>query len=87
MFAGISKTQRMGDHPEFRPIRTPEQIAAEERDKAVQAAMDDTYTLGISDQSKRILIERLYDAGYRKQVTECKFPQMCSTRCECGLKS
>lgn len=51
----------------FRPVRTPEQIAEEEREKAVQAAIEDTYTIGISDQSKRILIERLYDAGYRKQ--------------------
>ncbi|UZD96244.1 hypothetical protein LOY64_04350 [Pseudomonas corrugata] len=51
----------------LRPIRTPEQIEAEERENAVQVAMSDTQTLGISDNSKRILIERLYDAGYRKQ--------------------
>lgn len=50
----------------FRPIRTPEQIAADDREAAVQAAIEATYTLGISDVSKRILIERLYDAGYRK---------------------
>lgn len=47
----------------FRPIRTPEQIAAEEREKSVLAAMESTASLGISDSSKRILIERLYDAG------------------------
>lgn len=50
----------------FRPIRAPEQIAEEEREKYVQIAMDDTRTLGISDTSKRILIERLYDSGHRK---------------------
>ena len=53
----------------FRPIRTPEQIAAEDRENYVQIAMGDTRTLGISDTSKRILIERLYDSGHRKQVT------------------
>jgi hypothetical protein len=55
---------------EFRPVRTPEQIAEEERENAVLIAMGDTRTLGISDNSKRILIERLYDAGYRKQPTD-----------------
>lgn len=54
----------------FRPILTPEQIEAEERENAVQIALGDTRTLGISDTSKRILIERLYDAGYRKQPTD-----------------
>lgn len=54
----------------FRPIRTPEQIAEEDRENYVQIAMGDTSTLGISDTSKRILIERLYDSGHRKQVTE-----------------
>lgn len=59
-------------HPrtlEFRPIRTPEQIAAEERRKAgLDIALICT---GHSDRSKdnwATLGEIIYDAGYRKQV-------------------
>ncbi|MOA45978.1 hypothetical protein D3C78_1684380 [compost metagenome] len=60
----------MGMHGCFRPIRTPEQIAAEERDKAIQQIIADfKYTVGsctymiTNDQAAR-----MYDAGYRKQV-------------------
>lgn len=56
------------DDCEFRPIRTPEQIAAEEREKAAleMAAL----MSGHDDRSKdcfKVLGEILYDAGYRRQ--------------------
>ncbi|MGK7130894.1 hypothetical protein [Pseudomonas aeruginosa] len=52
----------------FRPLRTPEQIAAEEREKAAleMAAL----MSGHEDRSKdcfKVLGEILYDAGYRRQ--------------------
>lgn len=49
---------------EFRPIRTPEQIAAEEREMAI----DEMHRMIDSDRAKhfRILCEAIYDAGYRK---------------------
>ncbi|WP_288659500.1 MULTISPECIES: hypothetical protein [Pseudomonas] len=43
----------------FRPIRTPEQIAAEERDKAIKEMADD---LGIMHTTAA----QAYDKGYRK---------------------
>jgi len=54
----------------FRPIRTPEQIAAEEREKAVEAMLSlDPYlpntTLGM--MSRADFCRALHDAGYRKQ--------------------
>jgi hypothetical protein len=49
---------------EFRPIRTPEQIAAEEREKAIVELIADTDgALGPYEAGK------VYDACYRKQVT------------------
>lgn len=51
-------------HPKFRPIRTPEQIAAEEREKAI-AEIERVATAG-EDSGKR-WSEALYDAGYRRQ--------------------
>lgn len=51
----------MGVAELFKPIRTPEQIAAEERDKAVREMQG---LGGIQRQSA----EWIYDAGYRKQV-------------------
>ena len=54
-------------HPTmFRPIKTPEQIAAEERSAAIQEMM------GVASGFGRFLdiLESLYDAGYRK--TEVK---------------
>jgi hypothetical protein len=50
---------------ELRPIRTPEQIAAEEREKAIQQMLIGTPWPG-SDISRRVC-EHIYDAGYRKQ--------------------
>lgn len=46
----------------FRPIRTPEQIAADERSKAIEAMEQ----LGIGNPSRHDLLAALYDAGYRK---------------------
>ena len=47
-----------------RPIRTPEQIAADEREAAIDAMLAATPAPG-SDISLRVC-EQLYDAGYRK---------------------
>lgn len=46
----------------FRPIRTPEQIAAEEREKAIDDMERIVPHLG------SVAAGKLYDAGYRKQV-------------------
>lgn len=52
-----------GCHPhEVRPIRTPEQIAAEERESHVMAMLNYDALGG----TRRGLAEALYDAGYRK---------------------
>ncbi len=56
------------DKVDFRPLSTPEQIAAEEREKAAleMAAL----MSGHDDRSKdcfKVLGEILYDAGYRRQ--------------------
>ena len=49
----------------FRPARTPEQIAAEEREKTAYIMMVDA---GVDDNEwSRQLCLALYDAGYRKQ--------------------
>jgi hypothetical protein len=52
----------------FRPIRTPEQIAAEAREKAIIKMMSDyEYTSGPCTYGlMRSQAERLYDVGYRK---------------------
>ena len=54
------------DEVEFRPFRTPEQIAAEEREKAIAemvatAKMATGFGQNVADHAA------LYDAGYRKQ--------------------
>lgn len=46
----------------FRPIRTPEQIAAEERSAAVMAILDDL-NLALDNL---YIADRVYEAGYRK---------------------
>lgn len=52
----------------FRPIRTPEQIASEERKRAIKAMLDEA--VGESPSSDSIgLCTLLYDAGYRKQTS------------------
>lgn len=55
------------DKVDFRPIRTPEQIAAEECDKAVQAMLGEFEHAG-SLTSHYEVCEVLHKAGYRKQV-------------------
>lgn len=47
----------------FRPIRTPEQIAAEERQAAIKQMQKDCACYANAD-----LFADLYDCGYRKQV-------------------
>lgn len=57
-------------YPEsFRPIRTPEQIAAEDRAQAIDEMLK-ALTLGTQGNmaGDREAAEILYDAGYRKQV-------------------
>lgn len=51
------------DVVEFRPIRTPEQIAADERESAVAEMLG---LFGGTDSRDTYLMQRLYDAGYRK---------------------
>lgn len=53
----------------MRPIRTPEQIAAEEREVAIQQMIADTNILTGIMSDRRTMAGQLYDAGYRKQVT------------------
>jgi hypothetical protein len=50
-----------------RPMRTPEQIAAEEREKAIME-MAETMHAATGFGVNRADCEALYDAGYRKQV-------------------
>ena len=54
----------------FRQVRTPEQIAAEEREKAIEGMIADTNILTGIMSDRRIMAGQLYDAGYRKQVSE-----------------
>ncbi|HEJ1718331.1 TPA: hypothetical protein SL793_006261 [Pseudomonas aeruginosa] len=53
----------------FRPVRTLEQIAAEEREKAIDAMLDldPPHENGLGLTSRRQFCETLYDAGYRRQ--------------------
>lgn len=55
------------DEIEFRPIRTPEQIAAEEREEAIRQMVEDTNVLTGVIADRRIMAGQLYDAGWRKQ--------------------
>ncbi|HHO8100703.1 TPA: hypothetical protein ACRXTU_000262 [Pseudomonas aeruginosa] len=59
----------IGDGREFRPCRTPEQIAAEEREKAIDAMLDldPPHESGFIMTSRRQFCEILFDAGYRRQ--------------------
>ena len=53
-----------------RPVRTPEQVAAEERESGIQA-IQDAYTYTVGHSTHKILhsqATRLYDAGCRLQV-------------------
>lgn len=69
MFSGISKAPHMvGGYPEFRRIRTPEEIAAEDKNSAVIAMCDVIHECGSHDLLPQMVA--LYEAGYRKQVSE-----------------
>lgn len=50
----------------FQPRRTPEQIAADEREKAVKEMLADANPVGHMPKYTFDLISCLYDAGYRK---------------------
>lgn len=56
------------DAPVFRPLRTPEQIAAEEREKAVcvMHGLVLEKVGRVSEQFQLEICSALYDAGYRK---------------------
>lgn len=58
-----SRTGDCGDHPIFRPIRTPEQKAAEEREAAIEVMCEETRLFGGQD---KFIFGEIYDAGYRK---------------------
>ncbi|MFL4218727.1 hypothetical protein LES20_20145 [Pseudomonas aeruginosa] len=65
VFAGISKFPHLvGGRPEFRPIRTHEQIAAEEREAGISDMQTITDGAGPTVYAK---LSALYDAGYRRQ--------------------
>lgn len=54
---------------DFRPIRTPEQIAAEEREKGIAAILSAAGVTGSAfsdDPEAAVWAAALYDAGYRK---------------------
>lgn len=61
---------------EFKPARTPDQIAAEERDaartEALNAMTADDRTVGESEENWQFrmqIVGEMLDMGYRKQVT------------------
>ncbi len=59
-----------GAHGCFRPIRTPEQIEAEERDKAIDELAGELggHWSKEAKDPQRAFAAYLYDIGYRKQV-------------------
>lgn len=58
----------------FLPIRTPEQIVAEQRDIGIEAILTAyTYTVGpCTHKLARSQAERLYDAGIRKMMSDAE---------------
>lgn len=71
--AGCDDTEAVGRLPsdEMRPIRTAEQVAAEERGKAINLMIDDTSILTGTISDRRTMARQLYDAGYRKEPKPC----------------
>lgn len=55
------RNEAVQGYPVFRPLRTPEQIAAEAREASVKQMMKDVCCVAARD-----IFEDLYDAGYRK---------------------
>lgn len=53
----------------FRPIRTDEQVAAEEREKAINEMM--MHGVDAGDSTIEYSCAALYDAGYRKEPKPC----------------
>lgn len=49
-----------------RPLRTPEQLAAAERDRIIHQMLDDLNPVGHTPGYTYQLVNCLYDAGYRK---------------------
>jgi hypothetical protein len=77
--AVIRSTSKLAWCDEFRPIRTPEQIAAEEQAKAIDLAMRmiNTTTMVPGDQARqniaRHVVETMIKDGYRKfEIVEDK---------------
>ncbi len=56
----------IGDGREFRPLRTPEQIAAEERSKECDRIFFILSNVG-REGNRSDMAEAIYDAGYRRQ--------------------
>lgn len=59
-------------HPiaaKFRPIRTPEQIKAEEKGRAVTEMLSIVMSADLKGRGVSAQLEALYEDGYRKQVT------------------
>lgn len=54
----------------FRPIKTSDQIAAEEKGRAVNDMLGIVCDPALKGRGLSNQLEALYDAGYRKQVTE-----------------
>jgi hypothetical protein len=54
----------------FRPIRTPEQIAAEEKGRAMTDMLSIVTDRELRGRGVTAQLEAIYDAGYRKQVTK-----------------
>jgi len=75
---GIAAIQFPSGHCEcilsacLKPVRTPEQIAAEERERGIsQVLADFEYTVGpCTHKLARSQAERIWDAGYRKQEAD-----------------
>lgn len=67
---GESNGGLCGDEPVWRPIRTPEQIAAEERETGVRdlksVAFERFRSVSAGCDAIDAICEALYDAGYRK---------------------
>ena len=71
VFVDFTDGWRQEDNPQrFRPIRTPEQIAADDRDKAVEQMTEESLHghYAFTKAQAKIACRALYDAGYRKQV-------------------
>jgi hypothetical protein len=54
--------ERRPNQHEFRPIKTPQQLAAEQRETAIREIMD------IADVDCRVTAAKLVDAGFKREV-------------------